>query len=170
MFKSSNNFNYAKEALNFLLQYYYVLSERQRAQLLWSRCINTKGLIGANIPCDLFMEHLNRRLKKIIRIMGPNVTPKALQKGAKAIAPVQHVRHLFEQQTSKCVHSDHHSIPPFAKNFHAILKVLLDEQVFVPLRIRRHKKINLTCTLMEKYSASELHKRVQSSIERFHRS
>ena len=85
VFKSSNNFNYVKEALNFLLQYYYVFSERQRAQLYF-------GVdIGANIPSDLFMEHLNRHLKKIIRIMGPNVTPTALQKGAKAIAPVQHV-------------------------------------------------------------------------------
>ena len=41
LFKSTNHPNYAKEAVNLLLQYYYKLSERQKAQLLWSRCINT---------------------------------------------------------------------------------------------------------------------------------
>ena len=100
--------------------------------------------------------------------MGANVTPTAILKGAKAIAPVQHVCQLFEQQTSQYEHSHHHSIPPFGKNFHTILKVLLDEQVFVPLRTRQHNKFNFSCTLMEKYSASELHKRVENSIKQFH--
>ena len=63
IFKSSNHFNYAKEAVNLLSQYHYNFSERQKAQLLWSRCINTRGYPGTNIPCDLYMEHLNRRLK-----------------------------------------------------------------------------------------------------------
>ena len=69
LFKSTNHRNYAKEAVNLLFQYYYKFSERERAQLLWSRCINTRGYPGANIPCDLFMEHLNRRLKTVIRAM-----------------------------------------------------------------------------------------------------
>ena len=33
-FKSSNHCNYAKEGVNFLLQYYYLFSERQKSQLL----------------------------------------------------------------------------------------------------------------------------------------
>lgn len=70
LFKSTNHPKYAKEAVNLLLQYHYILSERQKAQLLWNRCINTKGLRGCNLPCDLYMEHLNRRLKSIIRSMG----------------------------------------------------------------------------------------------------
>ena len=140
IFKSSSNFNYAKEALNLLIQYYYIFSDRQKVQLLWSRCINTKGYVGTNIPCDLYMEHLNRRLKKIVRTMGANVTPRAIQKGAKAIAPVQHVCELFEKQTTNRVHSGHHGIPPFAKNFHTILKVLVDEAVLLPVRPRQHKK------------------------------
>ena len=65
LFKSTNHHNYSKEAVNLLLQYYYKLSERQKAQLLWGRCVNTKGLPGCNVPCDLHMEHLNRRLKRL---------------------------------------------------------------------------------------------------------
>lgn len=53
IFKSSQKYNYAKEAVNLLLQYYYQFSERQREQLLWSRCANTNGRQGTNIPCDL---------------------------------------------------------------------------------------------------------------------
>ena len=60
LFKSTNHPNYVKEAVNLLLQYYCKLTERQKAQLLWSCCINTRGLHGCNLPCDLYMEHLNR--------------------------------------------------------------------------------------------------------------
>ncbi len=41
-------------------------SESQRTQFLWSRCINTRG---TNIPCDLHMEHLNRRFKSVLKGM-----------------------------------------------------------------------------------------------------
>ena len=65
---------YAIELLSVaLLQYYYIFSERKKAQLLWSQCVNTRGYQGRNIPCDLFMEHLNRRLKSILRGMGANI-------------------------------------------------------------------------------------------------
>ena len=46
LFKSSNNHNYAKEAVNILLQFYYILSDRQKAQLLWNRCVNTRVVVG----------------------------------------------------------------------------------------------------------------------------
>ena len=85
IFKSSNHPNYAKEAVHFLLQYEYLFSERQKAQLLWSRCVNTKGYRGANIPCDLHMEHLNRRLKTVLRGLGANISPKAVVKAGKAL-------------------------------------------------------------------------------------
>ena len=71
LFKSTNNCNYAKEAVNILFQYNYTFSDQQKAQLLWSRCVNTRGIVGVNIPCDLFMEHLNRRLKNAVTPWNP---------------------------------------------------------------------------------------------------
>ena len=106
------------------MQYYYLLSDRQRQQLLWSRCINTRGLPGANIPCDLFMEHLNRRLKIMLHNLGSNISPDAIQKAGKAIAPVQHVCTIFEQQTAPYLHSDHHSETTFGKDFDKVLHTL----------------------------------------------
>ena len=64
IFKVTGHRNYAKEALTLLDQYYQTFSERQNAQLIWSRCINTRGAAGAYIPLDLHMERLNCRLKK----------------------------------------------------------------------------------------------------------
>ena len=137
-FKSTNHRNYAKEALNLLVQYHYTFSERQKAQLLWSRCINTRGYPGGNITCDLHMEHLNRRLKTVIRNMGANNKPARIEKAGKAIATVQHVCQVFEEQTTGKRHSDHHSFPSFGKDFESILKALQDENVFVKVSGRQH--------------------------------
>ena len=45
IFKSTNKYNYAKEAVILLMQYHYLLSDRQRQQLLWSRCKTFKLLV-----------------------------------------------------------------------------------------------------------------------------
>ena len=156
IFKSSNNHNYAKEAVNLTFQYHYVLSEREKAQLLWSRCVYTRGIDGANIPCDLFMEHLNRRLKTLIRSMGANVSPKSIQKAGKAIAPVQHVCEIFEQQTAPYMHSDHHGTPQFGKDFRTVLSVLTSEQVFVLRCQRNHLSYSDKTTLLEKHSKQDI--------------
>ena len=113
LFKSTNHPNYSKEAVNLLLQYYYKLSERQKTQLLWSRCVNTTGLPGGNVPCDLHMEHMNRRLKNIIHSMGANVRPSAIVKAGKALGPVNHLCQVFEEQTSHYKRSNYHPVPGF---------------------------------------------------------
>ena len=104
-------------------------SEREKAQLLWSRCINTKGYAGANIPCDLHMEHLNRRLKSVIRNMGVNVKPATIVKAGKAIASVHRVCQVFEEQTTAHSHSDWHPFPAFGS--HTVLNLLNEEKVFM---------------------------------------
>ena len=118
LFKSTNHRNYAKDAVNLLYQYHYKMSERQKEQLMWSRCINTRGVPGANIPCDLHMEHLNRRLKTVIRNMGANKSSSSIKR---AIGAVHHVCAEFEAQTANQIHSDHHPIPSFGDGFSTIL-------------------------------------------------
>ena len=60
LFKSANRKNYSKEMRLVQLQYHYLMSERMKMQLLYSRYINTHGTQGKNIACDLHMEHLNK--------------------------------------------------------------------------------------------------------------
>ena len=161
-FKSTNHRNYAKEALNLLVQYHYTFSERQKAQLLWSRCINTRGYPGGNITCDLHMEHLNRRLKTVIRNMGANIKPARIQKAGKAIATIQHVCQVFEEQTTGKRHSDHHSFPSFGKYFESILKALQDENVFVKVSGRQHPTFKkLKTGIFETYTMGDMKKKVE---------
>ena len=49
-------------------------------QFVWSRCINTHGIPGKNIPSDLFMEHLNRICKEVVLTLDrSNTTLEAIQ-------------------------------------------------------------------------------------------
>ena len=74
------------------------------------------------------MEHLNRRLKSVIRGMGGNVNAAAIQAG-KAIAVVQHVCQLFEKHPQ----SNHYTIPSFGDDFTKVLNCLEEENVFMTL-------------------------------------
>ena len=82
------------------------------------------GCHGGNIPCDLHMEHLNRRLKTAISIMGTNVRPASIQKAGRAIASVQWICQMYKQQTASQKHSGFNSIPDFGKDFIQILRVV----------------------------------------------
>ena len=165
VFKSTSHRNYVKEAVNVLYQYYYDLSEREKAQLLWSRCVNTRGYPGANIPCDLYMEHLNRRLKQVIRGMGANISAARVKSAGKAIASVQSVCQIFEKQTSVQIHSDHHPYPSFGKDFHTISKVLQKENVFGVLPGREYPTFKFTKGILETLTRTQLKQKVERSIK-----
>lgn len=72
IFRVKGHRNYCKEAVTLLAQYHCLLSKRKAAQLKWSRFVNTSGKIGHNVPCDLHLEHLNRRLKGLITNLSSN--------------------------------------------------------------------------------------------------
>ena len=90
--------NYSNEALNIWVQK-QCLSERQCAQLVWSRFINTCGQQGCNIPCDLHTEHLNRRLRTSLQNLGSNISASVIVHAAKSIGIVQRVCEVFENET-----------------------------------------------------------------------
>ena len=165
LFKSSSHRNYAKEAVNLLFQYHYVFSDRQKAQLLWSRCVNTRGRKGTNIPCDLHMEHMNRRLKTVVRSMVSNVTPSRIQKAGESLAPVQRVCETFEKQTASHIHTDKHPYPAFGRDFHKILAVLEEERTFEHISGRSHPSFKFKNSIFETHSKSELIKRVNMTIK-----
>lgn len=91
IFRQTNHRNYAKEAALLLINYHFATSERVATQLATSRVVNTKGRTGCNIPCDLHLEHLNRRLKGTICRMESNIKPSIIQTAAKAIGVVDEI-------------------------------------------------------------------------------
>ena len=59
--------------------FFNIITTSQKAELLWSRHVNTRRLVGCNIPCDLRMEHLNRRLKMVLKTQGANIHPESVE-------------------------------------------------------------------------------------------
>lgn len=82
IFRQQGHYNYSKKAFHFIAQT-LLLSPRQAMDLKWSRTINTHGCAGHNIPCDLHMEHLNKRLKMMMRNLRSNMTPGAVKRSGK---------------------------------------------------------------------------------------
>ena len=165
VFKNSGQKNYSLETLNLLLQERYILSERQKLQLKWSRFINTCGRQGCNIPCDLHMEHLNRCLKCIMRNMGANLTTESITVAAKSISIVNNVCEVFENGVTKSKpNSIYHPIPSFSKDFNMILKVLINEEVFFTKHSRSHASYKHKKGLLEQHDATKLSEWLNSKV------
>ena len=135
IFQQEGHYNYAKEAF-LIIANSKTLSERQSTELLWSRTVNTHGRQGCNIPFDLHMEHLNRRLKYMIENLGPNAQPRAIERVAKSLGIVSHVCQIFEVEAEVTGNKGYCSYPCFEKDLEKILQQLKEEQVFTVNRGR----------------------------------
>ena len=69
-------------------------------QVKWCRTVNITNLQGHNIPMDLHLEHLNRRLKCALRNMGSNVTDNSVKLAAESVDVINHVCHVLRQQAA----------------------------------------------------------------------
>ena len=106
---SSRKPNYSIEALRMLMQYHYLLPARQAQQLIWSRCVNTHGRLGKNIPMDLHMEHLNRAVKSHSDALGANITDRAILRAGMCFSAVHDVTTTFDTYTDVTRDSGRHS-------------------------------------------------------------
>ena len=132
IFKAAKRKNYAIEALNLLGQYHFFLSHCQREQLLWSRCVNTHGISGRNIPGDLYLEHLNRLCKSAVSDLCPNKTPAAFERDGKYLGVLDKLSTEFDKFLST------HSLPNDAKDMCMILKELIASDVFTEKQSREY--------------------------------
>ena len=159
IFKAAKRKNYSIEALNLLLQVNFTLSARQSAQVKWCRCINTTNIAGRNIPMDLHIEHLNRRLKGTMRNMGSNMTKDSVKLAAECIQVVDSVCSKFEECTSKCaLNSQKHTTPSFQRDFTLILQCLQDQQVYTHTGqdTRQHASFKFSNNLLHHYKYKNL--------------
>ena len=138
VFKKEGNFNYAKEGFLLLAQS-LLLSPQKIAELKWCRTVNTSGRPGKNVPVDLHIEHLNRRLKGMMRNLGSNITPESVQRISKALGTIETVCSNFEQVTNISASKDYHSMPSFELDLHKLQEQLEAEEVFVEKEQRHHQ-------------------------------
>jgi L1 cell adhesion molecule like protein len=156
VFKKANRRNYAKEVAITLVQFMFLTSERKAAQMMTTRFVNTKGRAGCNMPCDLHMEHYNRRLKGIIRHLHSNIQPHSIVKAARSIGVVNDVCSLFESKTTGKADSGQHQKPGFSKDSSHILDELVINKVFQVIEGRRHSTLSIKQCLLEDVDREEI--------------
>ena len=89
IFRATGRKNYSLKALYMLYASHFSLP-RLSHQILWIRFVNTRGLSGHNIPCDLFLEYLNRLCKDAVTCLWSNQTEKAILRVSKAMCVLHH--------------------------------------------------------------------------------
>ena len=98
-FKASGCTKYALEALRLQIQL-KTASPNLAHQIRWHRFVNTHGGLGRNIPCDLYNEHLNKLVKRIIQNMGPNLTEDSLKRAVRCVSPLHDICKNFDAATN----------------------------------------------------------------------
>ena len=126
LFKATQHKNYSLEALRLLLQFEFLLPQRQAQQLLHSRFVNTRGLLGHNVSCDLHMEHLNRLCKAAVGGLGANKVETAIVRVGKCIQTVSEVLDRFDRVLGCKKDSSTHAHQSETKDLQRILKTLTD--------------------------------------------
>ena len=96
----------------------------------------------------------------MLRNLGANINPKAVQKGGRSIGVVQRICETFEKQTSHYHTSGRHPTPKFGKDFCTILNLLEEENVFVPTCKRKHNSFDFNKGLMQKANKSTIIEKV----------
>ena len=130
MFVSSARTNYAIESMHLLMQNDYLLSQRESAELIWSRSINVHGCPGRNIPNDLQMEHLNRICKGSIKGLGPTKTAKCITRVGKALGTIVPILDNFDEDNCVPASSGRHHTANSDKDLNILIHELKDASVF----------------------------------------
>ena len=134
VFKVTRHHNYFKESVILQLQYDFLLPKRQAEQLKWSRFVNTKGRTGCNVPCDLHLEHLNRRLKDMI--IGLHSSDNAMDRAARSIGIVHQICETLAQDSS--TESAKHNRASFVKECKLMCDELVEQKIFEEQNVRSH--------------------------------
>ena len=150
IFKASDRRNYSLEVLRMLYSYYFVLSPRQKHQLVWSRFVNVHGLPGHNVAADLHMEHLNHICKQAIQGVGAKKRKESITRIGKALGPLAQVTANFDKDVLRPTHdhkAGHHKYAPASKDLDTLINELLNHAcVFDESQSRSHQHFKALTT------------------------
>lgn len=175
IFRVKGQRNYCKEAIILLMQYHCTFSERKAAQLKWSRFINTSGKQGGNIPCDLHLEHLNRRIKRLIRDMAPNASLEstsiypnnAVNRSCRSIGLLHDICNMFEQENHATVTQSNHNKPSFEKEVKLAADVLIEQDLFERHRGRKFQSFSNLNTILQQCPTDHLKHWITSKLDSY---
>lgn len=138
-FKASGRTKYSLEALRIQLQVKALLSPQLAHQVLWDRFVNIKGGEGNNIPCDLYNEHINKLVKKIILGMGPNLTERALQRAARSVSSIYAICKRYDNESGVPVQTTAHSTKPDVIDVSKVVKSVITNHILHVNPSRHHR-------------------------------
>lgn len=138
-FKAAGRTKYSLEALRLQMQANIILSPNLAHQVVWNRFVNVRGGAGKNIPCDLFNEHVNKKLKYIIQNMGSNLTEASLQRAARSVTTLQEICAVFDAQSGVPYTTSAHSTKPDMEDVKKVVSIVLKEKLLEEMSAREHK-------------------------------
>lgn len=139
IWKVTGHKNYACEAFTLLSQY-ILLPPHLAEQLKWSRFVNTHGLPGHNISCDLHMEHLNRLVKTAMEGLGSNKKKKkAMLRTGKAVGMLATFSETFDEGAGVYKPSGRHAKKSWLQDLTKVVQELLKGDVFNEKTLKTHK-------------------------------
>ena len=176
IFRAKGHRNYCKEAVTLLVQYHFLLSDRKAAQMMkWSRFINTSGKQGCNIPCDLHLDHLNKRLKGLITKLNSNASGSsnsiypvnAVNRAARFIGLLNELCDLFEDQNKVSPESGNHNKPSLEKDVKLIVDVLKEVDVFDIKQRRKHRSFSNIGRILQQCPSGHLKPWILSKLDAY---
>ena len=120
---------YSLEAFYMMCQFYCLLSERSAHRLIWDRFVKNHDGYGGNIPLDLALEHLNRLLKNVLRMLGPNATNhNAVDRYCKALVTTKKLIEQWDRTGAHICQSGKHVAPQATNDMQKIIRELMDNR------------------------------------------
>ena len=92
------------------------------------------------------------------------VTPKVVERAGKCLHLVDNVCRQFERQTASSRGLGYHATPKFGRDLQTVLKVLEEENVFMPTK-REHPTFKFMEHLMDKITRKDLIKKTEKNIK-----
>ena len=137
-FKSDGGYNsYAIEMFISILQNEVFLTEAQAHQTRWASTANLRGGLN-NLEIDLLQENLNREVKKGIKGMGANKTPKAIERLSRAAGGTMKIVKAVDSALGIKAKSSDHSHKTAVKDENIIISDLVGLRPFEYIENREH--------------------------------
>ena len=138
-FKSDAGHNsYAIEMFISILQNEVFLTEAQAHQTRWASTANLRGGLN-NLEIDLLQENLNRVVKKGIKGMGANKTPKAIERLSRAAGGTMKIVKAVDSALGIKAKSSDHSHKTSLKDENIIISDLVGLKPFKYIEGREHE-------------------------------
>ena len=163
--RAANKPKYSYQMLRLLAQVKCFLSPRLSYELVWNRCVNTKGKEGCNVEVDRSMEHRNRIFQDNCHGLHGHITQQSIDRVSRSAQIVHDVLTTLDGQLQAKKASSKRQ-ETGKQDVASLAKILHDEHIFEECPGRKHSKfpdfpVNVLCVLQ----IPDLHKWISTTLK-----